>query len=61
MKKLLILIIFSAISTIDFAAGQTNQQLTDSQKSWVAKANRHEKNGWTYLHIEGTPEEIDRR
>ena len=57
MKKLLILIIFSAISTIDFAAGQTNQQLTDSQKSWVAKANRHEKNGWTYLHIEGTPEE----
>ena len=23
----------------------------------MSKANRHEKNGWIYLHIEGTPEE----
>ncbi|MEI7856132.1 MAG: hypothetical protein WCH85_01355, partial [Methanomicrobiales archaeon] len=23
----------------------------------MAKANRHDKNGWTYLHIEGTPQE----
>lgn len=36
---------------------QTNYQLTNEQKTWLAKANRHEKNGWFYLHIEGTPTE----
>jgi hypothetical protein len=36
---------------------QTNNQLTDEQKAWLLKANRHDKNGWIYLHIEGTPQE----
>jgi len=36
---------------------QTNNQLTDEQKTWLLKANRHDKNGWIYLHIEGTPQE----
>jgi len=31
--------------------------LTQQQKSWLEKSNRHEKNGWIYLHIEGSPEE----
>ena len=31
--------------------------LTPEQQSWLAKANRHEKNGWIYLHIEGEPRE----
>jgi hypothetical protein len=31
--------------------------LTEEQQAWLAKANRHEKNGWIYLHIEGTPKE----
>lgn len=31
--------------------------LTLQQKDWLAKANRHEKNGWIYVHIEGTPKE----
>jgi hypothetical protein len=30
---------------------------TAEQNSWVSKAHRHEKNGWLYLHIEGTPKE----
>jgi hypothetical protein len=31
--------------------------LSEDQKSWLSKANCHEKNGWIYLHIEGTPRE----
>jgi hypothetical protein len=31
--------------------------LTDEQAGWLAKGNRHEKAGWTYLHIEGGPRE----
>jgi hypothetical protein len=36
---------------------QTAPTLTPQQKSWLAKAERHEKNGWIYLHIEGGPQE----
>ena len=25
------------------------------QQAWLSKANRHEKAGWVYLHIEGAP------
>ncbi|HEY9166528.1 MAG TPA: C45 family peptidase [Candidatus Kryptonia bacterium] len=32
-------------------------QLTQQQQSWISKAERHEKDGWIYLHIEGSPEE----
>ena len=31
--------------------------LTVGQQSWLGKTSRHEKNGWIYLHIEGSPEE----
>ncbi len=31
--------------------------LTPEQQGWVNKANRHEKAGWIYLHIEGAPRE----
>jgi len=31
--------------------------LTDLQRAWLAQANRHEKAGWIYLHIEGEPRE----
>jgi len=31
--------------------------LTQVQQSWLNKANRHEKAGWVYVHIEGTPRE----
>jgi hypothetical protein len=29
--------------------------LTQEQKAWLARAERYEKNGWIYLHIEGEP------
>ena len=30
---------------------------TKNQPSWLSKANRHEKAGWVYVHIEGAPRE----
>lgn len=55
-KKVIISLLFALVynSSVNCQAGQ---QLTNDQKSWLLKANRHEKNGWIYLHIEGTPEE----
>ena len=32
-------------------------ELTASQKQWLARAERHEKAGWIYLHIDGAPRE----
>lgn len=31
--------------------------LTKEQASWISRAERHEKAGWVYLHIEGQPRE----
>jgi len=31
--------------------------LTTIQQAWLSSANRHEKAGWVYLHIEGTPQQ----
>lgn len=31
--------------------------LTDQQKEWLSAANRHEKAGWIYLHLQGGPRE----
>ncbi len=33
----------------------TPKPLTTEQTRWLAAANRHEKAGWIYLHIEGEP------
>ncbi len=30
-------------------------ELISKQTQWLAKAERHEKAGWTYLHLEGEP------
>jgi hypothetical protein len=32
-------------------------ELTDKQQVWLHAAERHERAGWIYLHIEGTPRE----
>lgn len=34
-----------------------SQKLSEEQNSWLKKAGIHEKNGWTYLHIEGSARE----
>ncbi len=31
--------------------------LPAAQRAWVQKGERHNRNGWVYLHIEGTPRE----
>ena len=57
MKRRLIL--FSLILLVFPALLHTQQssRLTKEQTTWLSKANRHEKNGWIYLHIDGTPRE----
>lgn len=57
MKKKLIILFLSVLVSSALVHGQTNYQLTNEQKTWLSKANRHEKNGWIYLHIEGSPKE----
>jgi hypothetical protein len=52
-----ILVLFAAFTCALFVQAQTGNQLTNDQSTWLTKANRHEKNGWIYLHIEGGPEE----
>src|SRR6266550_826670 len=44
------LVLFITLQVSGFAA-----ELTPLQKQWLAKAERHEKAGWIYLHIEGGP------
>src|SRR5450759_1118691 len=57
MKKrvIILLLIVSAFNSSYLSL--SGQQLTNDQKIWFSKVNRHEKNGWIYLHIEGSPEE----
>src|SRR5260370_42075871 len=31
--------------------------VSPEQQAWLRRANRHEKHGWIYLHIEGSPRE----
>ena len=38
-------------------AGREVSRLGEEQKAWLARANRHEKHGWVYLHIQGQPPE----
>ena len=57
MKKKSALFILLVVICLNPGQSQTTNQLTNEQKSWIGKANRHEKNGWIYLHIEGSPEE----
>jgi hypothetical protein len=56
MKNVLVLLLVVLAGSLR-AQGQANDHLTKEQNSWLAKADRHEKNGWIYLHIEGSPVE----
>ena len=57
MKRIAVVFLLSVLTGNILVHGQANNQLSNDQKAWLLKANRHEKNGWIYLHIEGTPEE----
>ena len=54
-KSLLIILLFYFTGLPVYC--QTGNQHSAEQKSWLSKASRHEKNGWIYLHIEGSPQE----
>jgi hypothetical protein len=55
MKKKAVILFLLVFVFSDFINSQINNLLTNEQKTWLLKANRHEKEGWIYLHIEGTP------
>jgi hypothetical protein len=57
MKRTILILLLSVFIYSSLVLAQANYQITDKQKTWLSKANRHEKNGWIYLHIEGKPEE----
>ncbi|HKA18538.1 MAG TPA: C45 family peptidase [Blastocatellia bacterium] len=38
--------------------GNTVGAVSDSKTDALAKASRYERNGWIYIHLEGSPEEI---
>ncbi|MEJ2420806.1 MAG: C45 family autoproteolytic acyltransferase/hydrolase [Acidobacteriota bacterium] len=54
-KSLLGLLAFFLL-TVSVAAAAASP-LTAQQKGWLSKAWSFKKNGWTYVHIEGTPQE----
>jgi len=57
MKKHLFTLLFALFAGSYLLMSQTTKNLTNEQTNWLSKANRHEKNGWVYLHIEGKPVE----
>lgn len=57
IKRSLCLSVIVAAWTLMLVAQTPPAPLTHEQKEWLAKANRHETNGWIYLHIEGAPKE----
>jgi len=57
MKNRLTLFCLFVLLLPDALHSQIGTSITQEQQSWLSKANRHEKNGWIYIHIEGTPTE----
>jgi hypothetical protein len=51
------LILNLTLCLLCFANARASAALSDSQRACVQKAERHEKDGWIYLHIEGGPQE----
>ncbi|MBI5836808.1 MAG: phospholipase [Candidatus Eisenbacteria bacterium] len=61
MKSLLLALITAAATATlcrSFpATAAPAAPLTDTQRAWAAKAHRHEKAGWLFLHVEGPARE----
>jgi hypothetical protein len=57
IMKNVVIAVFLLVFSTGLTLSQTKHQLSSEQKSWLSKANRHEKNGWIYLHIEGPAKE----
>ncbi len=57
MNRRLVFLLMLVLISPALVRSQPHNQLSNEQKTWLSKANRHEKSGWIYLHVEGTPEE----
>jgi hypothetical protein len=55
--SLLLALVASALCLVLSALVGAAQPLTAAQQAWLSRANRHEKAGWVYVHIEGSPRE----
>ncbi len=54
MRRLIGLVLIAlTMASISVSMPPAQRSLTAEQQSWLAKANRHDKNGWIYIHIEG--------
>jgi hypothetical protein len=56
MKKLLLYCLLISLTAPTIVSGQLLTELSEQQKQWLALSEKHEKNGWIYLHIEGSPQ-----
>ncbi|MGD0782858.1 MAG: hypothetical protein ABSA30_08385, partial [Candidatus Aminicenantales bacterium] len=57
MKRRALVLLLVLACGLPLLRPQSAPTLAAEQKAWLAKAERHEKNGWIYLHIEGEPRE----
>ena len=57
MKPHFLLLFQCTLLCLIVPQGQTSATRTSEQKSWLAKENRQEKNGWIYVHREGAARE----
>jgi hypothetical protein len=56
-RVVLLVLAVSILCLAPAAFAATVAPLTDAQRAWLGKANRHEKAGWVYLHVEGAARE----
>jgi hypothetical protein len=54
---LVIVLVALTFLWVTFATAAEAQSPTDTRQTWLSKANRHEKAGWVYVHIEGSSRE----
>jgi hypothetical protein len=57
MKRRFVILLLAVLGIGLALKPQVTPALTAEQKAWLAKAERHEKAGWIYLHIKGEPRE----
>ena len=57
MKRTILFLLLVLCTVVSLLGATPEKPLTQQQESWLRKANRHEKSGWIYLHIEGSPRE----
>lgn len=56
MKKVSLLLL-ALVMLSSYLLGQATGQLSEIQKTRLAKAYRHERGGWTFIHLEGSPKD----